>query len=88
MHASCAKIDNVNLRWKCTTCVGALKPEEQEELEHRLGKREWVEEDSESEEFEEEAKTESEEEEVYDNLAVEDDGNTQAELGRHRRASN
>ena len=60
---ACANIDNVNLRWKCTTCVGALKPGEQEELERRLGKSDWVEEsDSESEELEEE-KTESEEEE-------------------------
>ena len=66
VHAACANIDNVNLRWKCTTCVGALKPGEQEELEHRLRKSDWVEDDdssSEFEELEEEEKTESEEEE-------------------------
>jgi len=28
VHAACAGLDNVNLRWKCETCLGALKPVE------------------------------------------------------------
>ena len=62
VHAACANLDNVNLRWKCMTCVGALKPGEKEELDRRLGMRDWVEESDDSE-LEEEDKTESEEEE-------------------------
>ena len=57
MHAACANLDNVNLRWKCRTCVGALKPGEKEELDRRLGLRDWVEESDDSE-LEEEEKTE------------------------------
>ena len=65
VHSACADLDDGNPRWKCSICVGALKPDEQEQLDARLRKADWVEEsDSEVEEEEEEGeKTESEEEE-------------------------
>ena len=68
-HALCANLDNVNLRWKCSTCLGALRPGDREELEGRLGEggQGWLEErDTGSEEEEEE----KEEEGVISEAAV------------------